>query len=300
MSFVFPDLVIESILRDGLKNIEADPSILNDVFGDFSAPYANRKYGLAEIQRIQDILTGSEKTNIAIVHSFHEAAAKSPCISIQLGSDIEGREVYLDDFSEDLQEDITDEDDLAALVKVPSVLPDSYDATSGKLELPDSVDLSDVYTSFIYVDGSDVEFVIQGGISEVTGDKFIFIPVGSTPDIGSAGSIKSFLSFTKTEVRSSHHDVQILLGVHTKEPLFTKYLYTLTKYFLKSRKESLIKRGFVASTMSGSDFNKDQNYVGDQVFTRFLTVSGKVEDAWRSDQVQLFDHVEIDAIPEDC
>lgn len=300
MSFVLPDLVIESVIRDGFVNIENDPAILDDVFKELTFLYADRKYGLAEIQRIKDYFTGPEKTNVAIVHAYSEAAAKSPSISIQLGSDNESKEVYLDDFEEDLMEDITDPTELEALVKVDSLIPDAYDATTGKVDIPDGTDLTNVYSGYIYVDGSDAEFVIQGGISEVTGDKFFFIPKGSNPDIINAGSIKSPLDFTKTEIRGSHHDVQVLLGVHTKEPLITKYLYTLVKYFLKSRKESLIRRGFIASTMSGSDFDKDKQYLGDQVTTRFLTVSGKVEDDWRSDQVQLFDHVEIDAIPIDC
>lgn len=301
MSFVLPDLVVESVIRDGIANIVADPTILDDVFEQLNANYASRKYGTAEITKIKDLLTGANKDNIAFVHSFHAAHAKAPAYSIQLGSDVEDKPTaYLDDFDDDLRETITDPVALSAYEKETGILPDSYNTITGMVSVPDSVDLSTTYTGYIYVDGSDNEHTILSGISDTTGSKFFFIAKGATVDIGSAGLIKSPIDYTQTEIRGSHHEVQLLIGVHTKEALLTKYLYTLLKYFLKSRKHDLVSRGIIASTMSGSDFTRDLKYEGDMVYTRFLTFSGKINDSWRSDQVQLIDSVAVEGTPIDC
>ena len=301
MSFIIPDLVIESVIRDGIENMKAKPEVLDDVFADLTKPYADRKYGEAEITKIKNLLTGANKQNLAIVHSFHEAAAKSPCVSIQLGNDIEDRKTaHINDFEMDLQEPITDATDLQNLVKVENLTPDAYDPVSGRIDVADSVDLSMVHKNYLYVDGDGTEFALKGGISNTTGSKFFFIEPQSDVNIVDPGEIKSFLDIKQIEIRGVRHNVQLLIGVHAKDALLTKYLYTLVKYFLLSRKKDLIKRCFANASLSGSDFTRDLRYEGDMVFTRFLTIDGQVEDSWRSDQVDLIDSVEIDADPIDC
>lgn len=293
MSFPLPDLIVESVIRDGLANIKADSTILDDLFAEFANGYAARKYGALEIATVKSWISGNNAEEIAIIHAFHPANAKLPCISIQLGSDVES-DKYLEDFEEDLQESITDVDALAALVKVSAFTPTGYDANSGMVSVGDAVDLSPVYDNYIFVDASDVEHVILNAISNETGNKFFFITPNGTPDIGGDCTIKTFLEYTQLEIKSSHQDVQLLLGVHTKNALTTKYLYQILKYILKSRRKSLELRGISKSTVSGSDFTQNMQYEGDAVFTRFLTFSGHILEWWRSDQVNLIDRVDFE------
>ena len=75
-------------------------------------------------------------------------------------------------------------------------------------------------------------------------------------------------------------NVQVSIGIHTKEALMTKYLYIILKYIVLSRRIELERRGFIASTFGGSDFNRDMAYKGDIVYSRFLTMIGKTEDTW--------------------
>ncbi len=72
-----------------------------------------------------------------------------------------------------------------------------------------------------------------------------------------------------------------------------KYLYTLVKYVLLSRKRDLISRGLILATFQGSDFTRNMEMQGDITYSRFLTISGKVQDYWRGDQVALIDNVEV-------
>ena len=77
-----------------------------------------------------------------------------------------------------------------------------------------------------------------------------------------------------------HANTTINIGIHTKEQLLTKYLYNITKYFILSAKEDLIRQNFIIATFRGSDFTRDASWQGDHVYTRFLNISGKTEDSW--------------------
>ena len=77
-----------------------------------------------------------------------------------------------------------------------------------------------------------------------------------------------------------HANTVINVGIHTKEQLLTKYLYHITKYFILSAKEDLIRQNFIIATFRGSDFTRDAAWQGDHVYTRFLNISGKTEDSW--------------------
>jgi hypothetical protein len=297
MGIVLPDLLIETTIRDGLAYLKKKPSVIDDIFGEMLKGYASRKYGQTEINRIKTLIASK---NIAVVHSFAEAEAKSPCFSIQLGAESEAKErAHLSDHEYDIQEAITDSAALAALVKVSNLIPTAYDPISGKVSVSDSVDMTPVHPAYIYKDGDGNEFELKPGISNVPGNKFFFIDKFKTPNIGVAGLIKSFLDMTQHEAKGDVSAVNILIGCHSKEALLTKYLYVILKYIMKSRKRDLIQRGFTNSSFQGSDFTKDIKYEGDQIYTRFFTASGQVEDAWSSDDVELIDSIEIDGIPID-
>lgn len=298
MSLQMPEIVIESVLREGLLYLQNNISLIDNIFESLTFDYANTKYGQEELEKIKTMITEKQ---LAIVHSFHEASAKSPAISIQLGSDgEEARYSHLDDFEDDEIVALTDPEDLANLIRIASVVITSYDQTSGTVFVDDAVDLSDIYSNLLFVDDSDEVHTIVGGIDNTTGQKQFMVAAESEVDISNPGVIKSSIDYQQFEVRGVISNVQILLGVHSKDALTTKYLYMLTKYFILSRKADLINRNFSLATYQGSDFTRNLEYLGDHVFTRFLTISGKVEDNWRSDEVIPIENIEIAVkVPQD-
>ena len=300
MGFSLPDLVVESIIRDGLQNLRNRPELIDRIFSELGRPYADRKYGQAELQRLRDYISAKGQ-DIAVVHSFHEAAAKTPSISIQLGREAQPEnKQYLGDGAGDLVQTLTDAQKLADLVKVSNLTPTSFDSTTGMVRVADTVNLTDVRPGFLYRDGSQTDFVIQPGISNVAGDKFFNILPGSNPNIAQAGEIRSFILTEEFEVMGTVQHANIMIGCHSKEALLAKYLYVLVKFFLKSRTPDLIARCFDNPTIEGSDFARDLKYQGDHVFVRFLTLKGRTEDTWRTDEVDLIDTVEVDPTPVDC
>lgn len=293
--FIIPELILESIIRDGLQNVRNDKTILDSIFAQLTRAYNDRKYGQAEIDKIKAFVD----KEIPVLYSYHQVDAQPISITIVVGSDREAKEnAHLDDYYESVEEQIVDADELEALQRVSNMNVTGFDEQLGRVFVADSVDLSPAYKGMIYVDSAGTEHILLPGISNVPGDKFFTINKLDEVDFSDQeGYIKSSLDYKEYDVRGVTSGVNLTLGVHSKDALTTKYLYILLKYFIVSRKKDIIKRGLIVATYDGSDFNRDQAYLGDSVFTRFLTISGKCDDTWRSDQVILIDNIEVDPTP---
>jgi hypothetical protein len=235
----------------------------------------------------------------AVVYAYSQVDHQKNTISIMIGSDNEDRgRDSIGDYRESLTVQIADPDALEALNRVENIEVLSYDPITGRVSVADSTDLSPVYKGMIFVDNDDNEFIVFPGIDNTPGNKSFFIQKLAEVNVSQPTSlIKSSLDYQEYEIKGITSDVTLVLGVHSKDVLITKYMYILLKYFLVSRKEDMVKRGLMVSTISGSDFHRDSQFAGDQVYVRFLTITGKIEDTWRSDQVQLIDNIEIDATP---
>lgn len=293
--FIIPELIIESLIRDGIQNIRNDKTIIDSIFAQLTRAYNNQKYGSAEIAKIKAFVD----KEIPVLFSYHQVDTKDMAFTIMVGTDTEDRKrAHLDDHYEQVEEQIVDEDELEALHRVDNLVVTSYDPNTGKVIVDDATDLSPVYKGMIYVDSDETEHDITGGINNTVGDKSFFIAKNSDVDFSdNTGFIKSSLNYKAYQIRGLTGEEQLVLGVHSKDALTTKYLYILLKYFLLSRKHDMIKRGLYLASYSGSDFHLDKEFIGDQVYTRFLTLTGKIDDTWRSDQVILIDNVVINAKP---
>jgi hypothetical protein len=291
MSFTMPDLVVESVLREGFAALKRNPDLIDDIFDSLLQSHVSSKYGQRELARIKTVLS---ERDWSFVHSFGEVESNMPCVSIQLGSETEARDLaHLEDLDEEVTRPITDADQLANLVKVSGILPDALDYEAGIVYVANTVNLTTVQHNNIYVDASGLEHIITGGIDNTNGSKQFCVAPFSEVDISAEGHIKSSIDYEQFAVRGVHNDVQLLLGIHTKDALTTKYFYILVKYFLMARKKTLIERNFIASSYQGSDFTRNLQYAADVVYTRYLTVTGKVQDSWTSEQADIFDNIEV-------
>jgi hypothetical protein len=296
MPFVLPEITIESILRDGFKNARRNSDdVIRDVFGNLTRAFADKKYGEKEINKIKKLVEDKE---VSIVHSFNMVQAEIPCISIQLVSDTEDeRKAHLGDHVGFYDMPFVDQ---SKSVIVSSFETLSYDQTTGIVTVPDSVNLAPVYANLLFVDQAGLEFQILGGIDNTPGQKKFAIQKQAEVVVGISCEIKTSINFDRYQTRGNVEKVNILLGIHTQDPLLTKYVYTLVKYFLLSRKKDLINRDIQLSTYTGSDFTRNGEYAADAVYSRYLTVNGMVQHDWRSDLVELVDSVEVNVkVPAD-
>lgn len=288
MAFALPDLILEQTIREGFKALKNDPTMIDRIFANMAESYASKKYGYPELERIKAEIA---KKDWSFVHTFHQVTANVPAVSIQLIEDSEPQDLRaLDDYEAYAQEEIEDE---SRLVVVSAVNATAYNAITSFVSIDDSVDLSNIYIGLLFTDSANNTFTIVGGIDNTTGSKgFIIADSDNTPATGS-GVIKTSITTDNFEQRTVFNNVQILLGVHSVEPLLTKYMYILVKFFILSRKADLTNRGLYRITFSGSDFTRNMEYEGDHVYTRFLTIRGLTNDSWRSDQIPMIDSVDV-------
>jgi hypothetical protein len=80
--------------------------------------------------------------------------------------------------------------------------------------------------------------------------------------------------------RSSQHTIplndHIQIGIHTSTPggaTSLRWLYALVVYFLISRKEDLSAKGIELSTFSATDFNRLNEYLPEEIFSRYINFS---------------------------
>jgi hypothetical protein len=67
--------------------------------------------------------------------------------------------------------------------------PLSYNSSTGFVSLADGVDMSAVLHQDTFIDATEAEFEILGGISNIGGSKGFKIGLALTPDLGSGASI---------------------------------------------------------------------------------------------------------------
>lgn len=289
-SYYLPDLIVEGVLREAYGVLKRNPELIDNIFRFMMTnPRLSKKYGAREIKRIKDHIA---KYDWSFVHSFNEVEGKTPAISIQLLAENEAKEVMVEDFQADVRVPLEPQE-LAALIVIQGFTPTGYNALSGAVLVDDSVDLTNVHLNLLFVDASGTIWPILGGINEIPGQQQFMIAANVAPDITGPCLIKSAIDFKQVTVRGNTTDVNILLGVHTKDALLTKYFYIILKYFLMVRKPVLIGDGFICSKFQGSEFTRNLKIEGDAVFTRFLTLTGKVEDSFRSDETQVFDTIDV-------
>ncbi len=280
------EFVIETVIRDGLGNIRANPAILDDLFSKFTATFFNNQYGIAKINQLKQYI---QENQIKIVHSFAQVPTNTPCFSIQILRSSETPK--LQQFSNEYEEVNTDID---PIVRVAAVQPLSYDTVTGKLQVDPGTNLANVYPGMIFKDSDDVEFTIRSGNSNLAGDKYINIGPGQTPNLALPGDIISSIRVQRIARRMIRLEETISLGVHARNDVhMTKFLYYILHFILKSRMDSLIERGIHLDYGVGGIFDRVDQFEGENVFTRMIEVNCITEFDWNQEQVTLIDNFDL-------
>ena len=208
-----------------------------------------------------------------------------PCISIELIRASEDEDIQ--QFSNEYEEV---SEAKTPTVYVPVITPGAYDTVTGKLVVTNAADLSQVCPGWVFVDKAGTKFILEAGNSNVSGNKFINIGKGKSPDLGGDGRIESPIAETRTERRMIRLREVLRLGVHAKDNIhLTKYLYYLLIYILKSRQESLIDRGVNLDREIGEVFDRADEFTGENIFSRFVEFNCLTEFDWDQGEVNLID-----------
>lgn len=102
---------------------------------------------------------------------------------------------------------------------------------------------------------------------------------------------------SRSEKKEIANKESIQISVHVNDPGGTtalRWLYAATLFFLISRKEDLLDRGIDISTFSASDFNRLNEFLPENIYSRYITFSYHNKISWTASQPDtLIDNIDI-------
>lgn len=298
------DVVIRTAIIAALADLRANPQYLDYVFAGLAQDNLTLKdYGQKEIQRAKDWFL---KTNIPVFMVPRIDEAKVPCISIALVSSEES-EVTLGDKHWDPEEP-TATSEYPPLAGPFGVV--GYDPSTGVVLLPASAtaDIPIVPGMFLMDDNGTLheiqDVVLENATFEELGGFPLTFPFsfGGEIQVSEGGNfpVNAFLIEPGLEVSFEHAYIkgikppfitqlesvwyreQYRVGVHvSSEPVYLTWLHSIIVFVLLKYKQDLLEaRGFERSVFSSSDFDRTEINEGENVFSRYVSITGNVRHYW--------------------
>lgn len=273
------DVIIHSALTLAIADLRAKPYLLDYVFaGLVNDAQTAERFGEKERQKAKAWFLAND---IPVVMDYHMEAPEKTCVSIALveSSEAEGT---LADTHYVPTEDV--EADWPAL-SLPFT-PESYSAATGVMRLPAAVtDNLLVTTGMVVIDRTGA----QHAIIEV---EPVDAPDGSVKyDITLAEGVVA--DFTNSVIKGEKPKlVQTLESVAAKEtyrigchfhgnPLEMNWLHSVIYFCLLRYKETLMEaRGLERVIIANAPFARDARWGVENMWTRFINVTGHVRQSW--------------------
>lgn len=286
------DVIIAEAIRQGLDDMRKSPWILDDVFSSFVTVTAlKEKYGQKEIDNAKDWFLNNK---IEVVMRYRQDKDQFPLVTIALGSSTEMEDMkHLGDLSTQVETLMPGQIGKPIPYMVKPFVPESYDPDTGILTIPDSVSLRGVRAGEILVDpdtgeGFTIEEVVAEGVR---------IAAGTLLSLKRAGIVPKYPMY---RVRREHSffQEQYSIGCHIHgDPAPLLWLHSIVAYCILRYRESLLEgREFTQSSISSSDIVANQNFEGpggDNVYSRYITLSGMVENSWLKSPKRIIEDVEF-------
>ena len=289
MSLFNGDLIIKTAIELILEDVRKNPWIIEDIFSDLlENPILAKKYGMAEISRAKEFISSN---NVAVYMKGRIDKQEFPCITIALGESSEDKTLAtLGDLDIDTQDYTPDEIDKPIQYMVPPFTPVSYNSTTGIIEVPTDV-ASYIYINqgMIAVDPATGNGWIINGKAGVNGFQ---IAAGSMLTGTKIGVVPQYQLYrAKRERIISQESYNI--GCHVEGDQSTLiFLFGVIKYGLLRYREALLEHNnFQLSTISCTDMVRNDAFGIDNVFSRFITLSGQVEESWIKTPMRIIESV---------
>ena len=291
MSVFQGDLIIKTTVELAIEDIRKNPWIIYDIFSDVAEnPLLSQKYGLQEITRAKEFILNN---NIAIYMRHRLDKMEYPCITISIGNSNEDKSLAtLGDQSVDFEE--YDGSDIGRPIKflVKPFQPISYDKATGIVEIPSTV------TEYRYLDkGMLLVDPTTGGafiINGKAGINGLQIAAGSELPGGELAVIPQYHLY-KARCERAISQEQYTIGCHTHgDPSTLIFLFSLVKYSLYRYREGLLEHNnFQLSNLSCTDMIKNDQMQEENVYSRWITLSGQVEESWIKTPFRFIEAVEL-------
>jgi len=280
------DVIIRSALEAGLADLRANPFLLDYVFASLPQDVLTwREYGEKSLQAAKKwFLT----THVPVSIAPRLDESKWPQITIDL---LESSEVVPEATLGDVNYEPTEQNGQNWPALTPQFTPKSYNASTGVVVLGATPEAW-VGRGMFLVDKQGQAHEIVESISDVSFR--ISVAAGVIPDLRNC-VLKSRRPSWNVDVESSSFKESYRIGIHTTDPVHLTWLHAIVQFALLRYKQVLLEaRGFERSTLSSSQVARDQGFETENLFSRFITVSGFVRQFWPKAITPVIDGVEMD------
>lgn len=265
------DVIIRTALVAAIADLRANPWLLDYVFASLPRDDMTMKdYGEKEVQRAKEWFM---KTNIPVYMAPRLDEAKIPCISIKLMESSEDI-VTLGDIHYQEKED----NDSQWPALTASFTPERYNSATGIMVVSQQVqDALVIAPGMVVVDNIGKAHEIL----EVNADGSFTIPQGTVADFRNS-VIKGAKPSYVTRLESVGYREVYQIGVHVSgEPVYLTWLHSIIVFILLRYKQTLLEaRGLERTVFSSSDFDKNDMFEAEMVFSRYISMTGYVRQYW--------------------
>lgn len=271
---VFFRRIIELILRDVRQN----PWLMDDILSDFvTDPMLSGIYGQKEIENAKKWINDNE---ISVFLPHRMDLEKMPCVTIAIGSNMEDRSLAR---MADMTHIVETLQPTQVGKVVPYIIPPfyytSYDQVTGFFEVPGTVDLVIIQPNMAVINPqTGAGFIITS-----KNNNGFFITPGTVINFDVIAVIPEYRIYkARREIATFQENISIGCHVHG-DPNALLWLYSIMMYGLLRYREGLIEsRNFQISNLTTTDMIRNDAFqsFGENVYSRFITLTGQVENTW--------------------
>jgi hypothetical protein len=272
------DLIVKATVELSIDDMRKNPWIVEDVFSSLlENPILKLKYGLKEITRAKEFILNN---NIPVYMRHRVDKMEYPCVTISIGQSQEDKELAtLGDASIEF-EDLSPFD-IGKPIKfiIPAFQPVSYDITTGIVEVPENIeDYQFINTGMVAV---DVETGNGFIVIEKAGTNGFRVAPNSAIPKGKIGIVPQYQLWRARRERAIFQE-QYNIGCHVHgDPSTLIFLFGVVKYALMRYREGLLEHNnFQLSKITCTDMIKNDMMDVENVFSRWITLSGQCEESW--------------------
>jgi len=272
------DVFFRRIIELTLQDIRENEWLLDDILSDFvQDPMLSGIYGQKEIENAKKWIKNNE---VSVLLPHRMDLEKMPCITIAIGSNTEDRSLarLADQTNEIETYTASDIGKTIQYIQQPFTYV-SYDQAEGLITVPTEVDLAIIKPGQVIVDPSTgtgfvIKETVTNGIKIAEGSQLANTEIGVLPQYRIYKARREIATFQE----------RITLGVHAHgDPNALLWLYSIMMYGLLRYREGVLEsRNFQLSNIETSDMVRNGSFenIGENVYSRFITITGQVENTW--------------------
>ncbi len=270
------DIIVQSAIRAAIKDVRANPWLWKYIFPSLlTDPVTMTEYGPKLVARMIEWLI---KTDFPVFVNTRLDPAKIPAITINL---IDSQEVDNTLADINYQPSARPIEPTAPAALCSPFAPTSWDSTTGVMNIPDSVwSETYIFPDMLIRDKTGTSYRIQN-VQEVGGAMALKLEPGTVADFSEAViTCKDPEQIVALE--SAQHRESYLIGCHVAgESWQLSALHSFMQFCLFRYRQSYLEaRGFQVSAVTSTDFSKNQSFEMDNVWSRYISLNGKVRNCW--------------------